>query len=54
MFGIWGIGIIAAAVGGGVWLVRWLLKWRDPSWDSREGQSKSKLWSKNSGGGAPG
>lgn len=53
---MWFFSVVAAVFVAGVWwLIRWLTKWRDPSWDTREGQSRSKLWSKlNSGGGAPG
>lgn len=39
-------GFVALAfVGGVAWFVRWLFKWKDPTWDSREGQSKAFLWS---------
>lgn len=49
---MWFYGIVAAAAAGGaVWFVRWLFKWRDPSWDSEAGQSKAFLWSKRGTGG---
>lgn len=46
----YGIVAIAAVVGAG-WLIRWLTKWKDASWDSTEAQSKAFLWSKRGGSG---
>ena len=43
---MWGWGVLVAAAAGAIWFFRWLIKWRDPSWDSQEGQSKAFLWSK--------
>jgi hypothetical protein len=37
--------VALAFVGGAVWFVRWLFKWKDPTSDSVEGQSKAFLWS---------
>ena len=49
----YGIVAVAGLVGTGL-LIRWLTKWKDPSGDTTEGQSKARLWSKNAGGGSPG
>ena len=48
---MWLMGIVATGFAGGLWwLFRWFRKWKDPSWDSVEGQSKAFLWSKKGTG----
>lgn len=49
---VWGI-LGAGAVGIALFF-RWLLKWKDPSWDTEEGQSKAFLWSTKGSGGSRG
>ena len=53
---MWFFGVVAGVFAAAVWaLIRWAGKWRDPQWDTREGQSKARLWSKlGSGGGSSG
>ena len=42
---------VAVAGSIGAWrLFRWLRKWRDPAWDSKEKQARSFLWSKKGTG----
>lgn len=48
---MWMWGVLAAGVAGFVWFLRWILKWRDPSWDTQEGQAKAELWSTRIGSG---
>jgi hypothetical protein len=43
--------ILVAGAAGLVVLFRWLLKWRDPSWDTEEKQARSFFWSTKGGGG---
>lgn len=43
---MWTWGILVAGIAGVAWFFRWALRWRDPNWDTQEGQAKSKLWSK--------
>jgi len=32
-------------------LLRWMFRWRDPQWDTRENQARSELWSTRIGSG---
>ena len=51
---MWMWGFLAASAAGLALFFRWLLKWRDPSWDSEEGQAKAFLWSTRGSGGING
>ncbi|MFN2587230.1 MAG: hypothetical protein ABR613_03790 [Actinomycetota bacterium] len=43
--------VLAGAFVGVALFFRWLMRWRDPQWDSEEKQSRSFLWSSKGGGG---
>lgn len=43
--------LVAVAIVSLVLFFRWLLKWRDPEWDTEEKQSRAFLWSSKGGGG---
>ena len=44
---------LGAAITGFIFLVSWLLKWRDPNW-TEEDENRSELWSTRIGGGGSG
>ena len=43
--------IVIAGAAGVALLIRWVFKWKDPSWDGEANQSKAFLWTKRGSSG---